>query len=99
VRVVARLQEALSCRGLELFHRLIVEEETVESVCASTGMTADAVYAWKSRIGKVVRRLAAEIASSEPRVAGAAQKDAPAARDVSGSHASPRSPKGTEESR
>lgn len=67
-RLVDRLREALSPRGLELFHRLVVEEEAVEAVCASTGMTPDAVYAWKSRIGKVVRKLAAELAKSEPRV-------------------------------
>jgi RNA polymerase sigma-70 factor (ECF subfamily) len=67
-RLVDRLREALSPRGLELFQRLVVDEESVESVCASTGMTSDAVYAWKSRIGKVVRKLAVEMASSEPRV-------------------------------
>lgn len=67
-RLVDRLREALSPRGLELFHRLVVEEESVESVCAATGMTSDAVYAWKSRIGKVVRKLAAEMAASEPRL-------------------------------
>lgn len=69
-RLVDRLREALSSRGLELFHRLIVEEESVESVCASTGMTSDAVYAWKSRIAKVIRKLAADLAASEPRVPG-----------------------------
>src|SRR4051812_7789509 len=37
-RLVDRLREALSPRGLELFHRLIVEEESVEAVCASTKM-------------------------------------------------------------
>lgn len=67
-RLLDRLREALSPRGLELFHRLVVEEESVESVCASTGMTSDAVYAWKSRIGKVVRKLGAEMAASEPRL-------------------------------
>lgn len=70
-RLIDRLREALSPRGLELFHRLVIDDESVESVCASTGMTADAVYAWKSRIGRVVRKLAAEIAASEPRVPGA----------------------------
>lgn len=69
-RLVDRLREALSPRGLELFHRLVVEEESVEAVCASTGMTADAVYAWKSRIGKVLRKLAADMAASEPRLPG-----------------------------
>ncbi|MBX3186831.1 MAG: sigma-70 family RNA polymerase sigma factor [Labilithrix sp.] len=67
-RLVDRLREQLSPRGLELFHRLVIEEEAVESVCASTGMSADAVYAWKSRIGKAIRRIAAELAQSEPRV-------------------------------
>jgi RNA polymerase sigma-70 factor (ECF subfamily) len=71
-RLVDRLREALSARGLELFHRLIVEEEAVESVCASTGMSADAVYAWKSRIAKVVRKLAADVAASERRAAAKA---------------------------
>jgi RNA polymerase sigma-70 factor (ECF subfamily) len=67
-QLVTRLREELSPRGLELFHRLIVEEESVESVCASTGMKPDAVYAWKSRLAKAVRKLAAEIAKSDPRV-------------------------------
>jgi DNA-directed RNA polymerase specialized sigma24 family protein len=75
-RLLDRLREALSPRGLELFHRLVVEEESVESVCASTGMSADAVYAWKSRIAKVVRKLAAEMAASEPRVPEAANPSA-----------------------
>lgn len=64
--LVDRLRESLSPRGLELFHRLVVEEESVESVCASTGMSADAVYAWKSRILKIVKKLAREDLSSEP---------------------------------
>lgn len=66
--LVERLRESVSPRGLELFQRLIVEEEAVESVCASTGMKADAVYAWKSRLGKLVRKLAREIGKSEPQI-------------------------------
>jgi RNA polymerase sigma-70 factor (ECF subfamily) len=59
-RVTTRLREELSPRGLEMFQRLIVDEEPVESVCSSTGMTPDAVYAWRSRVGKLARKLAAE---------------------------------------
>ncbi len=72
--VVERLREALSPRGLELFQRLVVDEEPVAAVCAATGMSADAVYAWKSRILKVVRKLVTEAAESEPvvTVSGAA---------------------------
>lgn len=66
--LVDRVREALSPLGLEMFERLVVQEEAVESVCAATGMSADAVYAWKSRIGKLVRKIAREIAISDPRI-------------------------------
>lgn len=65
-RLADRLREALSPLGLEMFQRLIVEEETVESVCASTKMKPDAIYAWRSRLGKLARKVAAELARSEP---------------------------------
>jgi len=55
--LVDRVREALSPLGLEMFERLIVREESVESVCKDTKMSADAVYAWKSRIGKIVREI------------------------------------------
>lgn len=67
--LVDRVREALSPRGLEMFERLVVREESVEAVCAATKMSPDAVYAWRSRIGKLVRALAREIAASEPNVA------------------------------
>jgi RNA polymerase sigma-70 factor (ECF subfamily) len=59
--LATRLREELSPRGLEMFQRLVVDEESVESVCTTTGMTADAVYAWRSRVGKLARRLAVEL--------------------------------------
>lgn len=68
-QLVDRVREALSPRGLEMFERLVVREESVEAVCAATKMSPDAVYAWRSRIGKLVRALAREIAASEPNVA------------------------------
>ena len=67
-RLAERLRQELSPRGLELFQRLIVEEEPVDAVCASTGMSADAVYAWRSRLGKLARKIALEIAASEPHI-------------------------------
>ena len=60
-RVLDRLKEELSPRGWELFHALHVEERDVEAICASFGMRADAVYAWRSRIGKRVRAIMNEI--------------------------------------
>lgn len=68
-RLALRLRESLSPRGLELFQRLVVDEEPAARVAASVGMTMDAVYAYKSRLGKLVRKLAVEIAASEPRAA------------------------------
>lgn len=66
--LVDRVREALSPLGLEMFERLVVQEEAVESVCATTGMKPDAVYAWKSRLGKLVRKIAREIAISDPNI-------------------------------
>ena len=56
-----RLRAELTPKGLDLFQRLFVEEESVETVCTATGLTTDAVYAWRSRLAKLVRKLAAEM--------------------------------------
>jgi hypothetical protein len=39
----------------------MVEERTIVDVCEATGMTTDAVYAFRSRLGKLVRRLVDEL--------------------------------------
>lgn len=56
-----RLRESLSPRGLELFQRLYVDEEPVDDVGRAMGMTREAIYAWRNRVGKILGRLAAEI--------------------------------------
>ena len=56
-----RLRAALTPKGLDLFQRLFVEEESVEAVCQATGLSTDAVYAWRSRLAKVARKLASEL--------------------------------------
>lgn len=56
-----RVRETLSPRGMELFERLIVLEEPVERVCADTKMSRDAVYAWRSRLSRTVKQLAADL--------------------------------------
>jgi len=60
-----RLRAELSPRGFDLFMRLYVEEQAVETVSAELGMTADAIYAWRSRLSKVVRGMAAEMNGEE----------------------------------
>ena len=77
-RIAERLREELSPRGLELFQRLVVEEEPVETVCKSTGMTPDAVYAWRSRIGKLARKSR----SSSARVSRASTRTSVRKRNV-----------------
>jgi RNA polymerase sigma-70 factor (ECF subfamily) len=59
--VVDRLRERLSPHGFWLFQLLYVEERSVEETCAATGLTADAVYAWRSRIGKLARQVRDEV--------------------------------------
>ena len=59
-RLLARVRERLSPRGLELFQRLVIDEEPLEQLAASTGMTRDALYQWRSRLAKLVREVAAE---------------------------------------
>ncbi|HEY2512473.1 MAG TPA: hypothetical protein VGI39_16515 [Polyangiaceae bacterium] len=63
-KLLDRLRAELTPRGLHLFQLLVVEERPVEDVCAATEMRPDAVYAWRSRLGKLVRRIASEITDS-----------------------------------
>lgn len=60
-RLLDRLREDLSARGYELFRALFVEEREVEAIGKAFGMSADSVYAWRSRLSKRVRLLLDEI--------------------------------------
>jgi DNA-directed RNA polymerase specialized sigma24 family protein len=59
--VLARLRAELSPRGFDIFVRLYVEEQAIEVVSRELTMTVDALYAWRSRLAKHVRGLAAEL--------------------------------------
>lgn len=59
--LLQRVREELSPRGLELFHRICVEQESVDSIVSTTGMSPDAVYAWRSRLRRLVVRIAGEM--------------------------------------
>jgi DNA-directed RNA polymerase specialized sigma24 family protein len=61
----ARLNEELSPKGMLLFDRLFVREQAIEVVAAETGLTAAALYAWRSRISSRARRILAEL-EAEP---------------------------------
>lgn len=70
-KVLARIEAQLSPQGLLLFHAIYVEELSVEETCARSGLSADAVYAWRSRLAKQLRALAQEVlsdSSTSPRI-------------------------------
>ncbi len=59
------LRASLSPRGLELFYRLYVDEQSVEDVCAATGLNVGAVYQWKRRLGRAARTALAELQGAD----------------------------------
>lgn len=56
VKVVARVRAKLSPLGLSLFTALILEERDIEEVMMEQSMSRDALYAWRSRLLKSVKR-------------------------------------------
>jgi RNA polymerase sigma factor (sigma-70 family) len=69
-----RLRTAVSPLGLHMFQLLYVEERSVEEVVAATSLSADAVYAWRSRLRKAVALLAAELVTPPPVLATQARE-------------------------
>jgi hypothetical protein len=61
LKLLDGLRAALSPRGLILFQLLIIDERAPSDVCLQMGMSADALYAWRSRLNKLVRRLADDL--------------------------------------
>jgi RNA polymerase sigma-70 factor (ECF subfamily) len=58
-----RLQERLSPQGRHYFQLLYVESRPVKAVAEETGTSMDALYAWRSRLGKLLRQLHGELVS------------------------------------
>jgi RNA polymerase sigma-70 factor (ECF subfamily) len=61
--LLGRLRERLSEQGGRLFEILYVDGHSIEEAMVLTGMSADALYAWRSRILKTVRAAAADLLS------------------------------------
>lgn len=61
-----RLTEELSPLGRRLFDLLFLRELPPEEVVRQTGMSPDAVYAWRSRLRKLAGRLLGEMSESRP---------------------------------
>ncbi|HEX8795107.1 MAG TPA: hypothetical protein VF765_29370 [Polyangiaceae bacterium] len=66
VKLLERMRAELSPMGQEMFQRLVVDEQSVEEVCVAMQMSADAVYAWRSRLAKLARKLHDDIAQEAP---------------------------------
>jgi DNA-directed RNA polymerase specialized sigma24 family protein len=73
--LVDGLAERLSVQGFRLFELLYVEERSVEETCALAGLSADAVYAWRSRIGRLARELRQELLSERPPEGSSGRKE------------------------
>jgi RNA polymerase sigma factor (sigma-70 family) len=56
-RLLQRLTEELTPLGRHLFDLLFLRELPCEEVTRQTGMSPDAVYAWRSRLRRLARRL------------------------------------------
>jgi RNA polymerase sigma factor (sigma-70 family) len=65
-QLLDRLRTTLSPLGMHLFEVIYVEQRDVEEVAAAMNMTADAVYAWRSRLRKVVAAMVAELVPNTP---------------------------------
>jgi RNA polymerase sigma factor (sigma-70 family) len=59
-----RLREELSPLGWRLFELLFVQELSQAEVEAASGLSADAVYAWRSRLRRLSQKLLAELSES-----------------------------------
>ena len=64
--LLERLREDLSPLGWRMFELLYVQELSVPEVQAATGLSADAVYQWRSRLSRLVKKLLAEMSENEP---------------------------------
>jgi RNA polymerase sigma-70 factor (ECF subfamily) len=61
-----RLREELSPQGWQLFDLLFIQELSPAKVQAVTGLSADAVYQWRSRLRREAKRLLAEMSETPP---------------------------------
>lgn len=59
-----RLREELSPLGWRLFQLLFIQELSQAEVEVASGLSADAVYAWRSRLRRMARKLLAEMSGN-----------------------------------
>ena len=64
-RLCACLGERLGPQGRCYFQLLVVEERPVRAVAAETGTSTGALYAWRSRLTKLVRDIRSELEAAD----------------------------------
>jgi RNA polymerase sigma factor (sigma-70 family) len=62
-----RLHEELSPLGRRLFELLFVQDLSQAEVQSASGLSADAVYAWRSRLRRLAQKLLAEMSETRGR--------------------------------
>jgi RNA polymerase sigma factor (sigma-70 family) len=67
-RLADRLTERLSPQGRHYFQLLYLENQPVKAIAEATGTSTDALYAWRSRLGKLLRQLHVELITEEEHV-------------------------------
>ena len=65
-RLLDRLATELSPLGQRIFDLFFVDGASLEEAMEETGLTSDALYAWRSRLRKRARRLLAEMSENRP---------------------------------
>jgi RNA polymerase sigma factor (sigma-70 family) len=65
-RLFERLKEQLSPLGWHLFDLIYLQQQSVAEVIRATGMSADAVYAWRSRLSRLAHQCYLEITGEAP---------------------------------
>jgi RNA polymerase sigma-70 factor, ECF subfamily len=60
-RLLQRLTEELSPLGRQLFDLIFLRELTVPEVERQTGMSPEAIYAWRSRLRRLAKKLRADL--------------------------------------
>jgi RNA polymerase sigma-70 factor (ECF subfamily) len=64
--LVDGLRDHLSPLGFHLFQLLFVQELSLPETMAASGLSADAVYAWRSRLRRLARELMSDLSGTAP---------------------------------
>jgi DNA-directed RNA polymerase specialized sigma24 family protein len=63
--LLERLREKLSPLGRHLFELLFVQQLSPQETMQASGLSADAVYAWRSRLRRLAQELMADLSGNE----------------------------------